>query len=285
MNPLTSNPPIKVALIDLYNGEPNQGIRAITEIVSTFKHPGLQGPLVLDRFETRLNGTVPTLDYDIYLLSGGPGSPFDGEDQPWEAAYFQLVDAIWDYNEQHRSSSTHDRKFALFICHSFQMMCRHYKFGEVVQRQSESFGIFKTYQTEAGKKDQLFDELVDPFYAADFRKWQVVQPDQDALDKIGAEVLAIERFRQDPAHERALMSIRINPEMVGVQFHPEADPDGMLIHFGEEERRMAIVKKYGEDSFQLIIDRLEKPEYLAHTYNTIIPNFLTQAIDTLRGAG
>lgn len=281
MNPLVSRRPIKVALIDLYNGEPNQGIRAITEIVHHFVHPGLKEPLKLDRFETRLNTTIPDLGYDIYLLSGGPGSPFDGKDQPWEAAYFNLVDSIWNYNDKHRSTSDGDRKFALFICHSFQMMCRHFKFGHVVKRQSESFGIFKTHQTEAGKHDLMFRDLSDPFYAADFRKWQVINPDQHILDRLGAEVLAIERPRQNTSFERALMSIRINPEMVGVQFHPEADPTGMLLHFNQPERKSRIIEGYGEEQFNLIIDRLKKPEYLAHTYETIIPNFLTQAIDTL----
>ena len=285
MNPLVSSRPIKVALIDLYNGEPNQGIRAITELVQQFVHPHLQEPLKLDRFETRLKNAIPDLSYDIYLLSGGPGSPFDGENEPWETAYFNLVDSIWSYNDNHRSTSKSDRKYALFICHSFQMMCRHFKFGNVVKRQSESFGIFKTHQTEAGKQDLMFRELSDPFYAADFRKWQVVQPDEPVLDKLGAEVLAIERPRQDPSFERAIMGIRINPEMVGVQFHPEADPSGMLLHFNQPERKSRIIEGYGEEQFNLIIDRLKKPEYLAHTYETIIPNFLTQAIDTLLESG
>ena len=285
MNPLASNRPISVALIDLYNGEPNQGIRAITELISDFKHPGLEGSLLLDRFETRLNGSIPDLSYDIYLLSGGPGSPYDGENQPWETAYFNLVDAIWNYNANTRSISTNDRKFALFICHSFQMMCRHFKFGHVIQRQSESFGIFQTHQTQDGKDDVLFSRLSDPFYAADFRKWQVIQPDERVFKETGAEVLAIERPRQNPTFERALMGIRVNPEMVGVQFHPEADPDGMLLHFNQPERKLRIIEEYGEEQFNLIIRRLKKPEFLAHTYDTIIPNFLTHAIDTLLGSG
>ena len=285
MNPQVSSRPINVALIDLYNGEPNQGIRAITEIVTQFTHPGLQEPLSMDRFETRLNTTVPDLDYDIYLLSGGPGSPYDGENQPWETAYFKLVDAIWNYNENRRATSTHDRKFALFICHSFQMMCRHFNFGDVVKRQSESFGIFQTHQTEAGKQDLLFHHLADPFYAADFRKWQVIRPNEQVINEFSADVLAIERPRQNPVFERALMGIRINPEMVGVQFHPEADPSGMLLHFNQPERKTRIIEEYGEEQFDMIIDRLKKPEYLDHTYKTIIPNFLTHAIDTLLGAG
>lgn len=284
MIPQVSNQPIKVALIDLYNGEPNQGIRAITELINSFDHPSLPGPMLLDRFETRLNGDIPGLDYDIYLLSGGPGSPFEGMDQSWEATYFNLVDAIWNHNERQRAASKNDLKFAFFICHSFQMMCRHFNFGQVTQRQSESFGIFKTHQTEAGTQDQLFSQLSDPFYATDIRKWQVVQPNYYALKELGAEIIAIEKERTDPSWERALMGIRVSPEIAGVQFHPEADPGGMLTHFQDDARKTAIAEKYGEDRYQMIIERLQKPEYLEHTYKTIIPNFLGHASQSLRGA-
>lgn len=283
MIPQVSNPPVRVALIDLYNGEPNQGIRAITELIHSFKHPALSGPMLIDRFETRLNEDIPGLDYDIYLLSGGPGSPFEGIDQSWEAKYFNLVDAIWNHNARQQDPEGRNRKFALFICHSFQMMCRHFEFGTVTQRQLESFGIFKTHQTKAGAEDPLFARLSDPFYATDIRKWQVVQPNHRALEELGSEIIALEKERQDSSWERALMGIRVSPEIAGVQFHPEADPDGMLVHFQDEKRKTAIVEKYGEDRYQMIIERLQKPEYLEHTYETIIPNFLGQASSALRG--
>lgn len=285
MTPEVSKEPIKVALIDLYNGEPNQGIRAITNIIQQFNHPGIQAPLKLNRYETRLDGSTPDLSYDMFLFSGGPGSPYDGKGEDWESAYFSLVDAIWSYNESQRSKATNSRKFALFICHSFQMMCRYFNFGDVVERQAESFGIFKTHQTEQGKDDILFSQLSDPFYAADFRKWQVIQPNTQALAEVGAEVIAIEKNRQNSAFERAMMGIRINPEMAGVQFHPEADPTGMLIHFNTPERKARIIDEYGKDQFDMIIRRLQIPEYLDHTYKTIIPNFLNHALDTLLGTG
>ena len=282
MKTLPTTRPINVALIDLYRGEPNQGIRAITELTENFQGPAGDTSLQLTRFETRLNAEVPDLSHDIYLLSGGPGSPFDGEGQAWETAYFDLVDQLWNYNERNRGQKGVPAKYALFICHSFQMMCRHFSLGQVVQREDESFGIFKTYQTEIGRNDILFSNLSDPFYAADFRKWQVINPDTSQFKAVGATILALEKERDQAAFERALMGIRLSPEMVGVQFHPEADPTGMLLHFNEEKRRTFIEENHGAASFQQIIERLSAPEFLAHTYDTIIPNFLTTSIQALQ---
>ena len=279
-----STRPINVALIDLYRGEPNQGIRAITELTENFRGHASNRTLLLKRFETRLTGEAPDLDFDIYLFSGGPGSPFDGEGQAWESAYFNLVDRLWNHNEQCRSQQEGETKYALFICHSFQMMCRHFKLGKVVQRESESFGIFKTHQTEAGKNDILFSNLSDPFYAADFRKWQVIHPSASQFDAIGAELIALEKTRDHVDQERALMGIRISPEMVGVQFHPEADPSGMLQHFNEENRRKSIEENHGTESYHRLIERLRAPEFLEHTYKTIIPNFLMTSIQALDNA-
>ena len=281
MKTVASTRPINVALIDLYRGEPNQGIRAITELTENFTEPSSNRSLSLKRFETRLTGEIPDLSFDIYLFSGGPGSPFDGEGKAWEKSYFNLIDQIWNHNEHHRNKKKPEAKYALFICHSFQMMCRHFNLGSVVQREEESFGIFRTHQTESGKNDILFSNLSDPFYAADFRKWQVINPDKAQFNAVGAEIIAMEKQRDEPDMERALMGIRISPEMAGVQFHPEADPSGMLLHFDQEKRRDFITQHYGEDSYQKLIERLKTPEFLAHTYQTIIPNFLTNSIQAL----
>ncbi len=275
--------PIKIALLDLYNGEPNQGIRAITEIVDAFKRRVHPGAMAFERFETRLRNETPDLSYDIFICSGGPGSPFDGEGLPWEQSFFTLIDALWNHNTR-STADGNTPKFVMFICHSFQMMCRHFGLGTVIERESESFGIFKTHQTTDGKRDPLFEHLSNPFYAADFRHWQVINPDRERLAELGASVIAIEKPRAVDAYERALMGIRLNPGMVGVQFHPEADPPGMLLHFQDAKRKENIVDQHGEDRYHQIIERLRRPEYLTHTYQTILPNFLSRAHNTLQPA-
>lgn len=266
---------IKAALIDLYNGEENLGIDSIKSIVQSWGDREVDGQIALDQFETRKLGTAPGPDYDLYISSGGPGSPFDGEGQAWEARYFEWLDSIWHYNQRPEvQKGTLAPKHVLFICHSFQMMCRHFELGEVTPRKSTSFGIFKTHQTATGQRDPLFEGLDNPFYVADFRDWQVIRPNLENLQSIGASILAYEKERPHIPLERAIMGIRISPEMVGVQFHPEADPAGMLYHFQKEHRRDHIIKEHGEAKYNQIIERLKKPDYLLRTYEHIIPNFL-----------
>ena len=128
------------------------------------------------------------------------------------------------------------------------MMCRFFEVADVVERRSESFGIFPVHLTDAGQNDTLFKNLDDPFYAADFRHWQVVEPDPRAMADLDAEVLALEKIRPHVPLEQATMAMRLSPELVGVQFHPEAHPPGMRRKFLEPERMQYVVEHHGEES-------------------------------------
>ncbi len=269
---------LRIAVIDLYNGEANQGMRAIRELLQRCNGRFHGVPVSIDVFETRLHGEIPDLSYDVYLSSGGPGSPYEGQDQPWEAAYFNWLDRLWNHNIQHPEA----RKHALFICHSFQMMCRFFDLAEITERRSQSFGIFPVHLTPEGQADSIFAGLPDPFYAADFRDWQAVQPHTERLQEMGASVLALEKDRPHIDLERAVMAIRLSPEFVGVQFHPEADPPGMRVHFYKGTRRRHITAQHGEAKFYRIVNRLEDPTYLTRTHQTIIPEFIRQALNAQR---
>jgi homoserine O-succinyltransferase/O-acetyltransferase len=47
-------------------------------------------------------------------------------------------------------------------------------------------------KTDEGKTDLLLNDLSNPFYAADIRHWQVVNPDQKKLSELGAKILVWE---------------------------------------------------------------------------------------------
>ena len=273
---MQTNEPARIALLDLNNGHPNQGIRSLRALIGDLEHRGV--PVHLDVFDVRQEAAVPDLGYDVFISSGGPGSPFDGEGTEWEARFFDWLDALWQHNAE---AAPDAKKHALFICHSFQMMCRHFELGAVTKRHRESFGIVPVHRTEAGQRDPLLQGLADPFWAADFRNWQVIRPNRERLQALGGEVLALEQQHVLP-HERALMGIRLSPEIVGVQFHPEANPEGMLVHFQQPKRRAEIVDKFGEDRHARLIRRLHEPDYLAPTLRTIIPAFLRRATASLR---
>ncbi|MEM1092967.1 MAG: GMP synthase [Bacteroidota bacterium] len=250
-------------------------MRCIREMLTACDGRFHNTPIAFEVFETRYDGVMPDLDaFDAFISSGGPGSPYDGEGLEWEANYFAWLDALWQHNQ---SAAPAARKYALFICHSFQLIARHFGFAEVTQRRSPSFGVFPVHQTDAGKRDALFSGLANPFYAADFRSWQVVKPKFERFRELGATILCTEKKRPHIPLERALMGVRLSPELVGVQFHPEADPRGMSLHFHEPERRDKIVAAHGQEKYERIMHRLEAPNFLKRTHDTIMPNFLRMA--------
>ncbi|RMF55887.1 MAG: GMP synthase, partial [Calditrichaeota bacterium] len=254
-----------------------QGMGLLQRIVNEAREKYNQLNIQLTIFDTRYKAEVPDLTYDIYISSGGPGSPFDGIHSLWEKKYFHLMESIWENNLQENRS----RKFVFFICHSFQLMCRVFNLAEVRKRNFRSFGILPVVKTEEGMIDPLFQPLPEVFYAADFREFEVVSPNMKRLNELGGKILALESERIDPSWERALMAIRLSDEIVGTQFHPEADPESMKYHFQHPERKEQVVKEYGISKYEEMLELLENPEPLLLTQRTILPGFLNQAIQAL----
>jgi len=265
---------IKVAIIDLYNNEVNEGMRCIKEIVSETKSPAGVN-LSYNVYETRFKDVIPGTEYDIYISSGGPGSPFEGKGTSWENKYFKFLDDILAFNQ----NNSDRKKYVFFICHSFQMMTRYFKFADVEKRNSKSFGVLPFNLTDAGKKDFIFENLPDPFYAADFREYHVINPDKKIFSELSADILATEY--EDDYSENALMAVRISPEIAGTQFHPEADPNSMLYHFKQDERKKFIISKYGEDKYFEMLAFIDQQDKIKLTRKTVLPNFLNSAIDKL----
>lgn len=268
---------IKIAAIDLYNNERNEGMRCIGEIVAEKQNNSNGLKISYEVFDTRFKGEIPDLDNDIYISSGGPGSPFEGEGTKWEKDYFNLIQKIWDYNQKNPEKM----KYIFFICHSFQMMGRFFKFAEVSQRHSKSFGVMPFTLTKEGKSDHILKDLSNPFFAADIRQFEVTGPNIKTLKELGAKILSYEIVDDDEKAEPALAAVRISNEIVGTQFHPEADPESMLYHFKQDERKKQVVEKYGEKRYDEMIEILQKPDTVQKTRKTIIPAFLNNAINEL----
>jgi GMP synthase-like glutamine amidotransferase len=264
---------LRAALLDMYNGENNRGIPMLKSILHRY-----DDVLAFEHFDVRAKAQVPDLSFDVYVFSGGPGDPLESGGN-WQAPFFGLIEALWQHNL--RCTAPEQKKHCFFICHSFQMACHHFGLGEVSQRFKMSFGTYPVHKTHAGKEEPLFEGLTDPFYIADFRRYQVTKPNHGRLHAMGAEVLCLEKLRPHVHHERALMAIRFSPEMIGTQFHPEADPEGLLDYFFEEERRNAIVEEHGEARYNRMIRDLANPQKIQRTFDTLIPGFLDNAIEAL----
>ena len=122
----------------------------------------------------------------------------------------------------------------------------------------------------------------DPFYAVDSRDFQVVQPNHHRLQQMGGSILAIEKERPHIELERAIMAVRFNDYMIGTQFHPEADAVGMSLHLQTEEKKKTVIENYGEAKWSSMIEHLNDPDKIMHTYQHILPNFLNRAIENLQ---
>lgn len=276
---MTDRNKIKVAIIDMNNGVTNQGIRGIQEVLLRYQKE-MEIELSFELFDLRQKGEIPDLAYDIYISSGGPGSPYDGEGQQWENDFFNLLDDIESFNIK----SEHKKKHAFLICHSFQMACRKFGLGQVIKRRSTSFGIFPVFLTEEGEHDIVFNGLPNPFYAVDSRDWQVTNPDDNLFAVKDTKVLALEKDRPHVDLERCVMSARFTKEIVGTQFHPEAAPVGMKLHLLQEDKKAAITKNHGEEKYNDMLNSLDDPKRIALTQHIVLPNFLNEAINTLQEA-
>jgi len=268
---------VKVAILDLYEGKPNQGMRCINELLATWAESNYLD-VQSDIFDVRLKQELPDTSYDIYISSGGPGDPLVSRFEDWDIAWSRWVDKIERWNN---NPSNQQKKHVLFICHSFQLASRYFNAGVICKRKSTAFGVFPVHMLENGKEESIFGGLRDPFYAVDSRDYQVIQPNHSMLEKMGAKILCIEKSRPHVPFERAVMAIRFNEYMIGTQFHPEADAPGMSMYLQTEEKRKTVIESHGEAKLISMLQHLNDPDKIMWTHSHIIPNFLNQSLGQL----
>lgn len=267
---------LRVAILDLYDGVTNQGMRCIKEILTRY---GVENCIEVEVniFEVRGKNQIPDLNFDVYISTGGPGSPIDSREAPWDIAWCSFMDSIFEYNKNPK----HQKKHVFLICHSFQLFCRHLHLGLVSKRKSPTFGTFPVFLTEDGKLDQITGNVADPFYVVDSRDWQVTLANEDRFREVGAKLLAIEKDRPHIPLERAVMAIRFSPEIIGTQFHPEADPFGMSIWMQTDSKKAEIIENHSESKYFDMLLHLNDPDKILLTQRMFIPVFLDEAVARL----
>ncbi|TAD95720.1 MAG: GMP synthase [Bacteroidetes bacterium] len=266
-----------VAILDMNEGVANQGARCIRELVDIHNTDGQK--LDYQMYDIRCKNEIPNINnHDIYISTGGPGSPFAGVGKTWERDYFVMLEKLWAHNQNQNAR----KKYFFFVCYSYQMMCRFFELATVSERNKTSFGLFPVYKTDAGEQDYLLDSLPDPYFAVDSRDWQLVQPRYENIVNLGAVVLSLEKIRPHVDYERALMAMRVSDEFVGTQFHPEAEPVSMAAYFSQQNKRDQIIESYGQEKYESMITLMKDPEKVNRTHETIIPSFLRNAIQKLQ---
>ncbi len=268
---------VHIAILDLNAGYKNQGMRCIREIIARFGEMNHLN-IISKEFDVRLKNELPDTNYDIYISTGGPGSPTESEGLEWDALYFKWIENMERWNN---NPANIEKKYIYFICHSYQLICRYYKIGEITKRRSTAFGVFPIHLLEDGKNEPVFEGMPDPFYAVDSRDYQVVQPKYNRIRGLGAKILCIEKDRPHVPYERAIMGIRFSEYFIGTQFHPEADAAGMRMYLQTEEKKKTVIENYGLAKWESMIERLNDPDKIFWTNSHLLPNFLKIAVQSL----
>jgi len=269
---------IRVAVLDLYEGFENQGMRCLREILQHFAEVNdLQ--MVSREFDVRQKQELPDTSWDVYISSGGPGDPLESKGLKWDTLYFNWLKQIENWNND---PANVQKKYVFFICHSFQLACRYFDVAKLTKRKSTAFGVFPVHLLQAGESEPVFEGMPDPFYAVDSRDYQVVQPDKQRLKESGSKILCIEKERPHVPFERAIMGIRFSDYFIGTQFHPEADAVGMKRHLQSEEKKKTVIENYGRKKWESMIDHLNDSDKIVWTHDHILPNFLNIAAGQLK---
>jgi hypothetical protein len=98
------------------------------------------------------------------------------------------------------------KNMCLFICHSFQMACKHWS-GRNNQKEWYFLQVMTIHKTKEGRKWSTFEGLSDPFLCHRLRDYQVVQPKLSFFKKKGQNYL-FGKIRDHVQYERAIMAVR-----------------------------------------------------------------------------
>jgi len=255
--------PIRIAVLDMYAGTPNLGMRCIEDIIDQWSESRKVDVLV-NIFDTRGNAAIPDESFDLYISSGGPGSPLDTKDEKWDVEFTKWLERMYEI-----------KKPVFLICHSFQLACRHFNLGNVCLRKSKQIGILPVHSLI---DDEIFNDLQETFYALESRSYQIIEPNDAKLKTMGAQILALEKRRPQVPLERAIMAIKFSNSMYGVQFHPEADIKELKIYFNDPAIKDAVISEFSVEKWERIMDHLDDHSPIIHTHKHLIPNFLDKVL-------
>jgi GMP synthase-like glutamine amidotransferase len=247
----------------MYDDTSNLGMTCIVDIINDWsKNRNIE--MQYHIFPLRHKGEIPDHSFDIYLSTGGPGSPIDSQGSTWDTLYVNWLQDMLLL-----------KKPVLLICHSFQIACRHFNLGKISLRKSRQVGILPVHPIEY---NHLFEGLEDPFYTLESRLYQITEPNDELISSMGASIIALEKIRPQVPLERAIMGIQFNEYMAGVQFHPEGEYHILLDYFKEEKIKNSIIEEFGIEKWDRMIEHLNDPRKIKSTFHAIIPNFLDKAL-------
>jgi GMP synthase-like glutamine amidotransferase len=279
MTPAGRSRSLRIGLIDMNNGVPNQAIRSFRSIIAAFservraRNPGLT--LTTTHVQPRNLAEAPPTDCDLYLSTGGPDSPVDGFKESWATGIRSFFDRIVNGQLQH--GPTAPSLFA--VCYSFELTVMHFGLVQMIPRERK-FGIMPVYPTEEGLAHPMFAPFGDRLFVWEHRSWQAVDLDEKKLKELGGVLLARES-RDGHSKGKGLMAFQFTRGIEGTIFHPEADRPGVLNWLERPEQAKAVIETYGELIYRRMCKTIDDPTRLARTYALLLPGWMARTFNTL----
>jgi homoserine O-succinyltransferase/O-acetyltransferase len=267
--------PFRLCIVDMNDGHVNQAMRCFRSIAARFfqrvteANPGVECKLV-EVSPRNTEDDVPR-DCDLYLSSGGPGSPFDGDGKQWPNRYYRYLDDVVEAAEEGGA----DQKALFAVCYSFEMIIRHFKIAEMKPRAERKFGVMPVYTTPEGQEHPLLAPFADRLFAFEHRNWEAIDLDTRKLAALGGQLLARES-RDGVSKGRAVLGVDVTSGIEAVQFHPEADRAGVVSWVSRPDQAAAFKATYGEVTYAAMLRTLDDPRRLARTYALVIPGWLAR---------
>jgi GMP synthase-like glutamine amidotransferase len=267
---------LRIALIDMNNGVENQAMRCLRSIATRFhEHTKASNPqleMEIVHVSPRDKGEAPPDDCHLYLSSGGPGSPYDGDGQQWTTDYYRFLDNIVDENIAKGEAAR-----GLFgVCYSYEMIVRHFKLATMAPRATRKFGVMPVYMTNKGRAHPLLQPFGDRLFAFEHRNWEAIDLDETQLAKLGGKVLALESREGQSDKGRAILGFDAAPGVETVQFHPEADRPGVVAWVSRPDQAAAFREAYGDETYERMLKTLDDPNRLARTFAILIPGWMVR---------
>jgi homoserine O-succinyltransferase len=267
--------PFRLCVVDMNDGHVNQAMRCFRSIVSRFflrvKKANPDVPCELVEVSPRNTEDDIPRDCDLYLSSGGPGSPYDGEGKRWVNRYSKYLDDVVEAAEE----GGPEQKALFAVCYSFEMVVRHFKLAEVTPRAERKFGVMPVYMTMEGQEHPLLAPFADRLFAFEHRNWEAIDLDTRKLAALGGQLLARES-RDGVSKGRAVLGLDVTSGIEAVQFHPEADRAGVVSWVSRPDQAAAFKAVYGDVTYAAMLRTLDDPRRLARTFALVIPGWLAR---------
>ncbi|MBI5548702.1 MAG: hypothetical protein HY901_32880 [Deltaproteobacteria bacterium] len=271
---------LKICYVDMCNGLTNQAGRCFRRLIdglkakAVAKNPGLEFDFV--HVQPRNLGELPDRTADLFLSSGGPGSPYDGYEDPWCTGYRSFLDWAVERNQKDPQRAPQ----ILAVCHSFELATIHFEVAQVAMRPSgRKFGVMPAYVTPEAIDHVLFKPFGERLFVWEHRFWEAVHLDEKRLKELNGKVLARESRPGRIDKGQSLLAFDFAPGIMGTQFHPEADRQGLMAWVYSPEHAGEFKKAYGEPLYQRMLKTLEDPSRVARTFAIFVPSWLHDRFD------